>query len=202
MKKIQPKKLQRPSIKEAEEAVKILIRWAGDNPDREGLLETPNRVVRAYQDFFSGYDQDPTKLMGKVFDEVENYEDVVLVRDIRLESHCEHHMVPFIGVAHVAYLPDKRVVGISKIARLVDIFAKRLQTQETMTMQIANEIYNCLKPRGVAVLIDSKHECMSTRGVLKTGSSTITSAFLGEFKKNPALENRFFSMIKLAKLEC
>ena len=190
------KKLQRPTIEQAQEAVKTLIRWAGDNPDREGLLETPNRVVKAYGDFFSGYHEDPKKILGKVFEEIDGFDDIVLIKNIRMESHCEHHMVPFIGEAHVAYLPQKKVVGISKIARLVDIFAKRLQTQETMTIQIAKTINESLKPRGVAVLIDAQHQCMSTRGVYKVDASTVTTAFLGEFKKDQQLCNRFLSLIK------
>lgn len=196
------KKLQRPTVEQAEAAVKTLIKWAGDNPDREGLLDTPGRVVRAYRDFFCGYDEDPKKVLGKVFEEVDNYEDIVLIRNIRMESHCEHHMVPFIGEAHIAYLPKKKVVGISKIARLVDIFAKRLQTQETMTVQIANAINDSLDPKGVAVLIDAKHQCMTTRGVYKINASTVTTSFLGEFKKNSQLENRFLSMIKIANNQC
>lgn len=190
------KKLQRPTAEQAQEAVRTLIRWAGDNPDREGLLETPSRVIKAYGDFFSGYQEDPKKILGKVFEEIDGFDDIVLIRNIRMESHCEHHMVPFIGEAHIAYLPQKKVVGISKIARLVDIFAKRLQTQETMTIQIAKAINESLKPRGVAVLIDAQHECMSTRGVYKVDASTITTAFLGEFKKDQQLCNRFLSLIK------
>ena len=148
-------KVNKPTREQAQEAVRILIAWAGDNPDREGLIETPKRVVNAYQDFFAGYNEDPMKILGKTFDEIEGYNDIVLIKNIRLESHCEHHMVPFIGTAHVAYLPNAKVVGISKIARLVDIFAKRLQTQETMTSQIANTLNDALHPRGVAVLVEA-----------------------------------------------
>ncbi len=190
-------KVNKPTREQAQEAVRTLIAWAGDNPDREGLIETPKRVVNAYQDFFSGYQEDPIKILGKTFDEVDGYSDIILIKNIRLESHCEHHMVPFIGTAHVAYLPRDKVVGISKIARLVDVFSKRLQTQETMTSQIANTLNDVLKPRGVAVLIDANHQCMSTRGVHKVNSSTITTSFLGEFKVDQNLENRFWNIIKI-----
>lgn len=195
-------KIIKPTRQEAEMAVRTLIAWAGDNPEREGLIDTPKRVVNAYQDFFSGYSEDPAKILGRTFDEVEGYSDIVLIKNIRMESHCEHHMVPFIGTAHVAYLPNKSVVGISKIARLVDVFSKRLQTQETMTMQIAKTLNDCLKPRGVAVLIDATHQCMSTRGIHKVNASTVTSAFLGEFKIDGALENRFLNMINAKLKEC
>jgi len=194
--------INKPTREQAEQAVRTLIAWAGDNPNREGLIETPKRVVNAYQDFFSGYNEDPIKILGKTFEEIEGYDDIVLIKNIRLESHCEHHMVPFLGVAHVAYLPSKKVVGISKIARLVDIFAKRLQTQETMTAQIANAINIALNPRGVAVLIDSKHQCMTTRGIHKVNASTVTTSFIGEFKNNSTLENRFLQMIKFDFKEC
>lgn len=194
--------INKPTREQAEQAVRTLIAWAGDNPNREGLIETPKRVVNAYQDFFSGYNEDPIKILGKTFEEIEGYDDIVLIKNIRLESHCEHHMVPFLGVAHVAYLPSKKVVGISKIARLVDIFAKRLQTQETMTAQIANAINIALNPRGVAVLIDSKHQCMTTRGIHKVNASTVTTSFMGEFKNNSTLENRFLQMIKFDFKEC
>lgn len=194
--------INKPTREQAEQAVRTLIAWAGDNPNREGLIETPKRVVNAYQDFFSGYNEDPIKILGKTFEEIEGYDDIVLIKNIRLESHCEHHMVPFLGVAHVAYLPSKKVVGISKIARLVDIFAKRLQTQETMTAQIANAINFALNPRGVAVLIDAKHQCMTTRGIHKVNASTVTTSFMGEFKNNSTLENRFLQMIKFDFKEC
>ncbi|MFM7620626.1 MAG: GTP cyclohydrolase I FolE [Alphaproteobacteria bacterium] len=192
----------KPSIQEAQEAVKTLIAWAGDDPNREGLIETPKRVVNAYLDFFSGYKEDYHAVLGKTFDDVQGYDDIVLIKNIRMESHCEHHMVPFIGIAHVAYIPDRHVVGISKIARLVDIFSKRLQTQETLTMQIANAINEVLKPRGVAVLIDSKHQCMTTRGIHKQDASTVTMSILGEFKTDPILEDRFLNMIKIKSQEC
>lgn len=192
----------KPTIEQAQEAVKTLIAWAGDDPNREGLIETPKRVVNAYLDFFSGYNEDYRKVLGKTFDDVQGYDDIVLIKNIRMESHCEHHMVPFIGIAHVAYIPDRNVVGISKIARLVDIFSKRLQTQETLTMQIANAIDEVLKPRGVAVLIDSKHQCMTTRGIHKQDASTVTMSILGEFKNDPILEDRFLNMIKIKSQEC
>lgn len=192
----------RPTAQQAEDAVRTLIAWAGDNPNREGLLETPKRVVNAYRDFFSGYDEDYKKILGKTFDDIDNYEDLVLIKNIRMESHCEHHMVPFIGVAHVAYIPNKKVVGISKIARLVDIFAKRLQTQETLTNQIAFALMDSLKPKGVAVLIDSKHQCMTTRGIHKISASTVTMSMHGEFRNDPILEDRFLNMIKINSQEC
>lgn len=196
------KKVNIPSREEAERAVKTLIAWAGDNPNREGLIETPKRVVNAYLDFFSGYKEDPKKILGKTFEEIEGYNDIVLVKNIRMESHCEHHMVPFIGSAHIAYIPNKKIVGISKLARLVDIFAKRLQTQEILTSQIANTINEVLKPKGVAVLIDAKHQCMTTRGIHKINSSTVTTTFLGDFKKDSKLEDRFLAMINVKSQEC
>jgi GTP cyclohydrolase I len=172
----------RPSPEEAREAVRTLIRWAGDDPSREGLMDTPQRVIDAYREFYAGYDEDPDAILAKTFEEVAGYDDIVLLRNMRFESHCEHHMVPIIGVAHIAYLPDKKVVGISKIARLLDVFAKRLQTQELMTQQIADVIERVLEPRGVAIIIDANHECMSTRGVHKTDSSTLTTQMRGIFK--------------------
>ncbi len=196
------KKINRPTVKQAEEAVKTLIAWAGDNPNREGLLETPKRVVNAYREFFSGYDIDPEKILGKTFEEIGDYEEMVLLKDMRMESHCEHHMVPFLGKAHIAYIPDKKVVGISKIARLLDVYAKRLQTQEVMTVQIANMIQKTLKPKGVAVLIDAKHQCMTTRGIHKINTSTITTSMCGLFKTDPRMEEKFLSMIKLNSGEC
>ena len=189
-------KFVRPTQKEAEEAVKVLISWAGDNPNREGLLDTPKRVVEAYKEFFSGYESDPTKILGKTFEEVGGYDDMVLLKDMRLESHCEHHMVPFIGKAHIAYLPSNKVVGISKIARLLDVFAKRLQTQETLTSQITHTLNEVLKPRGVIVLVESEHQCMTTRGIHKAGTNTITITKVGEFKENEALEIKFLQLIK------
>lgn len=191
--------MSKPSREEAEKAVRVLLEWTGDNPDREGLIETPKRVVKAYEQFFEGYNQDPEEVLTKTFEEVEGYDEMVIVKDIRLESHCEHHMVPILGVAHVGYIPNKRVVGISKLARIVDIFGKRLQTQETMTSQIASTIEKVLNPKGVAVVIDANHQCMSTRGVHKTTSSTVTSSMKGIFKENPVTRNEFLSFINLPK---
>mgnify|MGYP001279751619 FL=1 len=187
--------MRRPTREEAEAAVRTLLLWAGDNPDREGLVDTPKRVVKAYEEFFCGYDEDPLAVLNRTFEEVEGYDDIVLLRDIALESHCEHHMVPIIGKAHVAYLPDRKVVGISKIARVVEIFAKRLQTQETMTAQIANALEEGLQPRGAAVLIDAKHQCMTTRGVHKPDVATITTRFTGVFKEE-RYERRFLDLIR------
>lgn len=195
-------KISRPSVKEAEAAVKTLIAWAGDNPNREGLLETPKRVVNAYREFFSGYDINPDEILGKTFEEVGGYDDIVLLKDMRVESHCEHHMVPFIGKAHIAYIPNKKVVGISKIARLLDAFGKRLQTQETMTAQIADTINKVLKPKAVAVIIDSKHQCMTTRGIHKINATTITKRMLGAFKTDAELERKLFAMINLDSNQC
>tara|TARA_B100001113_G_scaffold113157_1_gene91900 strand:+ start:3618 stop:4247 length:630 start_codon:yes stop_codon:yes gene_type:complete len=185
--------------KKAMEAVKTLILWAGDDPEREGLLDTPKRVVKAYKQFFAGYGEDPEEILSRTFEEVEGYDDAVIVRDIRVESHCEHHMVPIIGVAHVGYIPQNRVVGISKLARLVDLYGKRLQTQETMTAQIANTIEKVLQPKGVAVVIDSNHNCMSTRGVHKTNSSTITSRMLGIFRTDNKAREEFINLINSPK---
>jgi GTP cyclohydrolase I len=189
----------KPSKEEALKAVRTLISWAGDDPDREGLIETPDRVVRSYKEFFSGYKEDPEKVLGKTFEEVEGYDEVVIVRNIRVESHCEHHMVPIVGVAHVGYIPNKRVVGISKLARVVDIYGKRLQTQETMTALIADTIDRVLEPKGVAVVIDANHECMSTRGIHKTESSTITSRMLGSFRDNVETRAEFMNLINTPK---
>lgn len=185
----------RPTREEAEAAIRTLIRFAGDDPSREGLRDTPKRVAEAYGEFFTGYSQDPVEVLSRTFEDVHGYDDLVMVRDIRLESHCEHHMLPIIGVAHVAYLPRDRVVGISKLARVVEIFAKRLQTQETMTAQIAEAIETALKPRGVAILIDATHQCMTTRGVHKPGSSTITSRFTGVFAEDADYRDRFLRMV-------
>ena len=183
------------SREEAEKAVETLIKWAGDNPNREGLKETPKRVVKAYEEFFSGYKESPEDFLSKTFEDVHGYEDLVMLKDITFHSHCEHHMVPIIGNVHLAYIPVKKVVGISKLARTVDLFAKRLQTQETMTQQIANCIEKSLKPKGVAVYIEAFHQCMTTRGVSKPNVSTITSCFLGEFKSNKTMEQRFINYI-------
>ena len=189
----------KPSRDEALDAVKTLIKWAGDDPTREGLIETPDRVIRAYKEFFAGYEEDPEQVLEKTFEEVEGYDDAVIVRNIRVESHCEHHMVPILGVAHVGYIPNKRVVGISKLARIVDIFGKRLQTQETMTAQIADTIQRVLEPKGVAVVIDAGHQCMSTRGIHKTESSTITSRMLGIFRDKPETRAEFMNLINSPK---
>ena len=196
MKKVTPLN-PKPTREEAEAAVKTLISWAGDNPNREGLIETPKRVVTSYEEFYSGYDQDPEEILSKVFEEVEGYDEIIIVKDIRLESHCEHHMVPILGKAHVAYIPDQRVVGISKLARVVDLYAKRLQTQETMTAQIADTIDRVLKPKGVAIVIDAAHQCMSSRGVHKTETSTVTSRMLGAFRENPKSRMEFMNLIAL-----
>src|SRR5207248_10035570 len=187
--------LERPSREEAEAAVRTLIRWAGDNPDREGLVGTPDRVVRAYEEFFSGYDDDPREMLRRTFEEVEGHDEVVVLRDIRLESHCEHHMVPIIGRVHIGYLPDKRVVGISKLARVVDAYAHRLQIQEKLTAQIANTLQDVLQPRGVAVVIEAAHQCMTTRGVHKTGVTMVTSSMLGDFRTHSDTRREFLNII-------
>ncbi len=187
--------LPQPTQGEAEAAIRTLIRWAGDNPDREGLLDTPSRVARSYREFFKGYTQDPVSMLERTFEEVEGYDEIVLLRDIRLESHCEHHMVPIVGRAHVAYLPHRRVVGISKLARVVDAYASRLQIQEKLTAQIANTIHEVLQPLGTAVIIEAAHECMTTRGVHKTGVSMVTSRMLGVFRDDPATRRELLAMI-------
>ena len=187
-------KQNRPSRDEAMEAVKTLISWAGDDPQREGLIETPKRVVKAYEEFFAGYTQDPLAALSKTFEDVQGYDDLVFLRDINIETHCEHHMVPILGVAHVAYLPRDRVVGISKLARVIDIFAKRLQTQETMTMQILETIDQALDPLGTAIMIDAKHQCMTTRGISKPNVSTVTTKFSGLFAENTELRERFMRL--------
>ena len=186
----------RPSEEEAMAAVKTLLAFAGDDPSREGLIETPKRVIKAYGEFFAGYDEDPVEALSKTFEQVEGYDEMVIVKGIRVESHCEHHMVPILGVAHVGYIPNKRVVGISKLARIIDIFGKRLQTQETMTAQVADTINDVLKPKGVAVVIDAAHQCMTTRGIHKTETSTVTSRMLGAFKENPTTRSEFMNLIK------
>jgi len=192
-------KVIKPTREEAEEAVRTLICWTGDNPDREGLIETPKRVVKAYEEFFEGYDMDPEGVLQKTFEEVQGYDDAVIVRNIRVESHCEHHIVPILGVAHIGYIPNNRVVGISKLARVVEIFGKRLQTQETMTAQIADTIQKVLEPKGVAVVVDASHQCMTTRGIHKTESSTITSRMLGAFRENPETRSEFMNLINSPK---
>lgn len=186
----------RPSREEAEDAVRTLIRWAGDDPAREGLIETPARVVRSYGEFFAGYDQDPEEVLLKTFEETGGYDEMVLVRDIAMESHCEHHMVPINGKAHVAYIPNNRVVGISKLARVVEIFAKRLQIQEKMTVDIASTIQKVLQPQGVAVVIEASHECMTTRGIHKPGADTVTSHMLGAFRDDASTRREFLAMIR------
>ena len=184
-----------PSQSEVEAAVRVLLRWAGDDPTREGLRETPARVARSYRELFAGYAIDPAALLERTFEEVEGYDEIILLRDIRLESYCEHHMVPILGKAHVAYLPDRRVVGISKLARVVDAFSKRLQIQEKLTVQIATTINNVLRPKGVAVMIEAGHQCMTTRGVHKPGVSLVTSTMLGAFRTNPDTRREVLSMI-------
>ena len=185
----------RPSRGEAEEAVRTLLRWAGDDPSREGLLETPARVVRAFDEFFAGYAIDPAQLLERTFEEVDGYDEMVVLRDIRFESYCEHHMVPIIGRVHVGYLPDRRVVGISKLARVVDAFAFRLQIQEKLTAQIANTLQEVLQPRGVAVVIEAAHQCMTTRGVHKSDVAMVTSRMLGAFRDNGETRREFLTMI-------
>ena len=188
----------RPTREEAEAAVRTLLRWAGDDPEREGLVGTPDRVVRSYEEFFAGYEVDPVALLERTFEETDGYDEIVLLRDIRLESYCEHHVVPIIGRAHVAYLPHRRVVGISKLARVVDAYAKRLQIQEKLTAQIANTINEVLQPRGVAVVIEAQHQCMTTRGIHKTEVAMVTSRMLGAFRDDPATRRELLAMIGLS----
>jgi GTP cyclohydrolase IA len=185
----------RPTREEAEAAVRTLLRWTGDDPEREGLVDTPARVVRAYEEFFEGYAVDPVALLERTFEETDGYDEIVLLRDIRLESHCEHHMVPVLGRAHVAYLPAGRVVGISKLARVVEAYAKRLQIQERLTAQVANAIDETLRPKGVAVVVEAAHGCMTTRGVHQTGVAMVTSRMLGAFRDDPATRREFLAMI-------
>ena len=189
----------KPTKEEAKEAVKTLIKWAGDDPTREGLLETPNRVAKSYQDFFSGYDEDPREILSKKFREVEGYDEMIVLKDIRLESHCEHHMVPFIGTAHVGYLPGKKIVGLSKLARLVEVFSKRLQIQEKLTAQIANAIDEVLQPKGVGVIIEASHLCIATRGIRKETSRMVTSRMLGLFRDNSDTRREFMNIIGYSK---
>lgn len=185
----------RASREDAEQAVRTLLSYFGENPDREGLLDTPRRFVDAYEEFLAGYAEDPAAMLSRTFEEVEGYQDIVLMRDIRFESHCEHHIQPMIGIAHVAYLPSDKVVGISKLARVVDAFAKRLQSQEILTNQIANAIETALQPRGVAVLLEAEHQCISTRGIHKTGVACVTRAMTGEFRTDPKAEERFLRLV-------
>jgi GTP cyclohydrolase I len=191
-----PSRLKRPSQDEAEAAVRTLLAWAGDDPAREGLHDTPRRVVKAFTEYFSGYGENPAKELSRTFNDVGGYDDIVMLRDIEFNSHCEHHIAPFVGRAHVAYLPTDAVVGISKLARVVEIYARRLQTQETMTAQIANTIKDGLNPRGVAVMIEAVHTCMSMRGIGKRNVATITTQFTGEFKTNPVMQARFMELVR------
>jgi GTP cyclohydrolase I len=196
---LEPAPVRRRTRAEAEAAVRCLIEWAGDDPDREGLAGTPDRVVRAYEEFFAGYFEDPKAMLATTFEETDSYDEMVLLRDIRLESHCEHHMVPIIGKAHVAYLPAGRVVGISKLARVVEAFARRLQIQETLTAQIADTIEEVLRPRGVAVVIEAAHQCMTTRGIRKPGVTMTSSRMLGEFRNNAVTRSEFLQLLAMPR---
>ena len=189
------KKNNQISDREAEEAIETIIKWIGENPDREGLKSTPARVIKAYKEYFQGYNEDPSKYLMKTFTEVDGYDDMVIEKNISLRSHCEHHMAPIVGFVHVAYIPSKKVVGLSKLARVVDAFAKRLQTQERLTMQIAKTIMDVLQPRGVAVTIDATHQCMTSRGIKKENTTTITNYFLGAFKDDLGFQNRYLRYI-------
>ncbi|RLQ87988.1 GTP cyclohydrolase I FolE [Notoacmeibacter ruber] len=189
-------KNERPTRSEAEEAVRTLLRYIGEDETREGLQDTPSRVVRAYEEMFAGYEQDPEQILGRTFEEVAGYKDIVLIRDIAFHSHCEHHMVPIHGKAHIAYLPDGKVLGLSKVARLVDVFAHRLQTQEAMTAQIADQIQSVLQPLGVAIMIEAEHMCMVMRGIRREGSDTVTTAFTGIFSDEASERARFFDLIR------
>lgn len=188
--------LERPTRSEAEAAVRTLLRWIGEDPAREGLLDTPKRVVRAYEELFAGYNENPIEVLDRVFEEVEGYSDIVLVRDISFFSHCEHHMVPIIGKAHIAYYPERGVVGLSKLARVVELFARRLQTQEALTAQISDAVNDALQPRGLAIMIEAEHMCMAMRGIQKQGATTITTRFSGVFLEDPALQARFFMLAR------
>jgi GTP cyclohydrolase I len=196
---LEKNKSTKPSQDEAIEAVKTLIRWAGDNPEREGLSETPKRVIKSYKDFFSGYELDAREILSKQFKEVDGYDEMIILKNIRLESHCEHHMVPFIGTAHVGYLPKKKIVGLSKLARLVEVFAKRLQIQEKLTAQIANTIDEVLQPRGVGVIIEASHLCVSTRGIHKPDTRMVTSRMLGSFRNDQATRKEFLDLVGFNK---
>jgi len=198
-KKSPASKRKAPSQADAEEAVRTLIRWAGDDPAREGLIETPGRVVRAYKEFFEGYAVDPVDVLKTTFEETDGYDEMIVLKDMRFESHCEHHLAAIIGRAHIAYLPKKRVVGISKLARLLDVYAKRLQIQEKLTAQIANTLNDVLQPRGVAVVIDASHQCMTTRGVHKPGTSMVTSRMLGAFRNDPSTRREFLAFIGMPR---
>ena len=185
----------KPTHEEVKEAVKTLIKWAGDDPDREGLIETPDRVIKAYENFFAGYNNDPREILSKEFQEVDGYDEMIVLKDIRLESHCEHHLVPFIGTAHIGYIPKNKVVGLSKLARVVEVFSKRLQIQEKLTAQIANSIDEVLQPKGVGVIIEASHLCISTRGIHKTDSRMVTSRMLGIFRNNSDTRREFLNII-------
>ena len=189
--------IDKPSREDALRAIETIIKWIGDNPAREGLQDTPERVVKSYEELFQGYKQDPVTVLKKTFNDIANYDEMVIVKDIRIESYCEHHMIPILGYAHIAYIPDGKIVGISKLARVAEIFAKRLQTQELLTAQIANTINNVLSPKGVAVVIKASHQCMTTRGVNKSDSMTLTTKMIGEFKSNNDTRDEFFTKIKL-----
>ena len=189
------KSITRPTAEQAEKAVRTLLEYIGENPEREGLIETPKRVINSYGEFFKGYHQDPEEILSKTFKEVEGYDEIILLKNMRLESNCEHHMVPIVGIAHIAYLPNGKVVGISKLARVVDVFAKRLQTQERLTIQIARAIENCLRPKGVGVIIDSMHQCMTTRGVKKSETSTLTSCMRGIFQRDRKIRAELMTLI-------
>lgn len=191
-----PADVNRPTREEAEAAVRTLIEWTGDNPDREGLVDTPARVIRSYDEFFAGYQEDAAEMLARTFEEVDGYDDMVLLKNIRVESYCEHHIVPILGTASIAYFPDRKVVGISKLARVIDIFAKRLQTQETMTAQIAETIQTILEPKGVALIVDAQHQCMTTRGVRKPGVSMVTTRFTGIFADDRQLQTRFLAQVQ------
>lgn len=191
-----PRGGKRPSQEEAEAAVRTLLAWAGDDPAREGLIDTPRRVTKAFSEYFSGYDEDPATILSRTFSDVGGYDDIVMLRDIEFNSHCEHHIAPFVGRAHVAYLPSAAVVGISKLARVVEVYARRLQTQETMTAQITDAISRNLKPKGVAVMVEAVHTCMSMRGIGKRNVATITTQFTGDFKTNPAMQARFMELVR------
>ena len=193
------KEIKKISDKEAEEAFKTILTWIGENPAREGLLETPKRVVKAFKEYFKGYREDPSQVLNKTFGDVEGYDDMVVQKNISVQSHCEHHMAPIIGMAHVAYIPKKRVVGLSKLARLVEVFSKRLQTQERLTMQIANTLMESLDAKGVAVTIDSTHQCMTMRGIKKEQATTVTNYYLGQFKEDLSYQNRYLRFISIVK---
>jgi len=193
------KDIKKISDKEAEEAFKTILTWIGENPAREGLLETPKRVVKAFKEYFKGYREDPSQVLDKTFGDVEGYDDMVVQKNISVQSHCEHHMAPIIGMAHVAYIPKKRVVGLSKLARLVEVFSKRLQTQERLTMQIANTLMESLDAKGVAVTIDSTHQCMTMRGIKKEQATTVTNYYLGQFKEDLSYQNRYLRFISIVK---